>query len=163
MEEDGTCLLPICDCMKEKWKIAGISCTGSIDWRNLRVSATESEDLFLKEILDDSTYVKAILGGGYLGKTILYDVDGEKTVVYPNDGEHKTIVRNGEKATVFYGKYRGKDEHKDYRDLFPELDISFFYDPMKELGLKMSEIRQNYQIEVTAEQIENLFKLLWVD
>ena len=74
----------------------------------LRVSATESEDLFLKDILDDSTYVKAILGGGYLGKTILYDVDGEKTVVYPNDGEHKTIVRNGQKATVFYGKYRGK-------------------------------------------------------
>ena len=90
------------------------------------MSATESEDLFLKDILDDSTYVKAILGGGYLGKTILYDVDGEKTVVYPNDGEHKTIVRNGQKATVFYGKYRGKDEHKDYRDLFPELDISFF-------------------------------------
>lgn len=145
--------------MKEKWKIAvaflvlGVFIVAG----NLRVSATESEDLFLKDILDDSTYVKAILGGGYLGKTILYDVDGEKTVVYPNDGEHKTIVRNGQKATVFYGKYRGKDEHKDYRDLFPELDISFFYDPVKELGLKMSEIQeQNYQIEVTKqEQIEN--------
>ena len=145
--------------MKEKWKIAvaflvlGVFIVAG----NLRVSATESEDLFLKDILDDSTYVKAILGGGYLGKTILYDVDGEKTVVYPNDGEHKTIVRNGQKATVFYGKYRGKEEHKDYRDLFPELDISFFYDPVKELGLKMSEIQeQNYQIEVTKqEQIED--------
>ena len=147
------------DCMKEKWKIAVVFLVLGvlIAAGNMRVSATESEDLFPKEILDDSTYVKAILGGGYLGKTILYDVDGEKTVVYPNDGEHKTIVRNGQKATVFYGKYRGKDEHKDYRDLFPELDISFFYDPMKELGLKMSEIQeQNYQIEVTKqEQIEN--------
>lgn len=92
---------------------------------NLRVSATESEDLFLKDILDDSTYVKAILGGGYLGKTILYDVDGEKTVVYPNDGEHKTIVRNGQKRLCLWEISR-KDEHKDYRDLFPELDISFF-------------------------------------
>ena len=70
---------------ERKWKIAvaflvlGVFIVAG----NLRVSATESEDLFLKDILDDSTYVKAILGGGYLGKTILYDVDGEKTVVYP--------------------------------------------------------------------------------
>ena len=50
--------------------------------------------------------------------------------------------------------------------MFPELDISFFYDPVKELGLKMSEIQeQNYQIEVTKqEQIENFLVpyLLWV-
>ena len=55
------------DCMKEKWKIAvaflvlGVFIAAG----NLRVSATESEDLFQKEILDDSMYVKAILGGGY--------------------------------------------------------------------------------------------------
>ncbi len=145
------------DGMRDKWKaavlflvIGVLTCIGG-----MRVNA--SEDLFIEEILEDSTYVRAVLGEGYLGKTILYDIAGDKSVSYPNDGEHKTILREKEKATVFYGKYRGKDEHKKYEELFPELNIAFFYAPIKELGLTMSEVRaQDYQIEVTElEQIEN--------
>lgn len=145
--------------MKIKWKavvmfsiLTMMFCAGSV-----RTEATEPEDLYVKEILKDCTYVRTTLGGGYLGETILYDIGGEQAVVYPNEGEHKTILRDGERATVFYGKYRGKDEHKEYRKLFPELDISFFYTPIAELGLKMSDIReQGYKVLVTEqEQIEN--------
>lgn len=145
--------------MKKKWKavaafgiLAMMLCAAGV-----RTEAVESEDLYVKEILKDCTYVKTMLGGGYLGETILYDIDGERSVVYPNEGEHKTILRDEERATVFYGKYRGKDEYKEFQNLFPELDIAFFYEPIAELGLKMSDIReQNYRIEVTGQgEIEN--------
>lgn len=141
--------------MKKKWKTAVVFCmlVITICMGGMRTDAVESEDLYVEEILKDCTYVKAMLGGGYLGETVLYDIDGEQSVVYPNDGEHKTILRDGERATVFYGKYRGKDEHKKFQNLFPELDIGFFYNPIMELGLKMSDIReQDYRIRVTEQE-----------
>lgn len=117
---------------------------------------SEQEDLYLSEILDSNYYVKTELGGGYVGKYILYDVYQKKTIIEPNDGETRAIIRNDKRATVFYGKYRGKDEHKEYEDIYPELDISFFWDPIRKLGLKTSEIQeQDGQITVTEpEQIE---------
>ena len=141
--------------MKKKWKAAVAFCmlVITICMEGMRTEAVESEDLYVEEILKDCTYVKAMLGGGYLGETVLYDIDGKQSVVYPNDGEHKTILRDGERATVFYGKYRGKDEHKKFQNLFPELDIGFFYNPIMELGLKMSDIReQDYRIRVTEQE-----------
>lgn len=141
--------------MKKKWKEAVAFCmlVITICMGGMRTEAVESEDLYVEEILKDCTYVKAMLGGGYLGETVLYDIDGKQSVVYPNDGEHKRILRDGERATVFYGKYRGKDEHKKFQNLFPELDIGFFYNPIMELGLKMSDIReQDYRIRVTEEE-----------
>ena len=141
--------------MKKKWKTAVVFCmlVITICMGGMRTDAVESEDLYVESILKDCTYVKAMLGGGSVGETVLYDIDGEQSVVYPNDGEHKTILRDGERATVFYGKYRGKDEHKKFQNLFPELDIGFFYNPIMELGLKMSDIReQDYRIRVTEQE-----------
>lgn len=141
--------------MKNKWKAAVVFCmlVFAVCIGRMQTEAVESEDLYVEEILKDCTYVRTTLGGGYLGKTILYDIDGKQSVVYPNEGEHKTILRDEERATVFYGKYRGKDEHKNFQNLFPELDIAFFYNPIAELGLKMSDIRaQNYQINVTKQE-----------
>lgn len=141
--------------MKNKWKAAVVFCmiVFAVCIGGMQTEAVESEDLYVEEILKDCTYVRTTLGGGYLGKTILYDIDGKQSVVYPNEGEHKTILRDEERATVFYGKYRGKDEHKNFQNLFPELDIAFFYNPIAELGLKMSDIRaQNYQINVTKQE-----------
>lgn len=103
--------------------------------------------------MEEEAYVRVDLGGGYLGKTILYDRERERTLVRPNDGENKTVIRNKEDVTVFYGKYRGKDEFEKGRKNFPETDIGFFQMPIDALGLEMSEIQANdYQIAVVEQE-----------
>lgn len=120
-------------------------------------NANEAGQAELSEIIDGESYIKINFGGGYIGKSAEYDILHRRTVVQPNDRENRTIIRSRNMLTVFYGKYRGKDEYKDYHEIFPELDADFFLSPMKKLRLTVSEIQENdYTIQITdKQQIEN--------
>lgn len=127
------------------WVLVMVICIGMTG-----VHAEEAEKSLLSEIVEDIPYLKAELGGGYSGKTILYDTAHGRSIIQPNEGENKTVIRDREKAVVFYGKYRGKDEYKEYKKSFPELDIGFFMGPVSELGITAADIREHdYQIEIS--------------
>lgn len=112
----------------------------------------QADEVTLADILTNEPYIKVELGGGYIGKCIMFDQKAERTLIQPNDGENKTIIRNKKQATVFYGKYRGKDEYKNYKKQFPELEAEFFLLPIKKLGMTERQIQENdYQIVVTEE------------
>lgn len=116
---------------------------------NINATAEKTEESILSEILEQYPYVKAELGGAYLGKTMLYDGTGrDRSVILPNDGESQIVLRDREKVTFFYGKYRGKEDYREKKN-FPETDIGFFQTPIIELELTKKEILENnYQIEV---------------
>lgn len=143
--------------MKRKMRIiVGIFLLG-ISMIGLVCTVKAEEEITLSEILKSEPYVKVNLGGGYLGKSMEYDILHEKTIVQPNDGENRIVIRDKDKATVFYGKYRGKDEYEEYHEIFPELDAEFFMEPMKKLDITAAQIRESdYHIQVTSEElIEN--------
>lgn len=120
--------------------------------------ARERKQLMLSEVLDGEQYVNVNLGGAYLGKSAEYDRSQKRTIILPNDGANQTVIRKKNKATVFYGKYRGKDEYEDYRENFPELDAEIFLTPIKEAEISTAEIKENdYRIHITDEAKKEKF------
>lgn len=128
--------------MKHKLKIAAVLMGALFGMLYITVYAEESKK--------EESYVRIELGGAYAGKTILYDKESDRALAYPNDGENRTLIRNREKVTIFYGKYRGKEEYQNASGNYPELSSEFFEEPIRKLELTESELETNdYQMTLT--------------
>lgn len=122
----------------------------------------EPEEILIKDVLGELTYMRVDLGSRYLGREAEYDIYGERTIVQPNAGEKQIVIRDGEAARIFYGKYRGIKEYESYTELSDMLDAQFFLLPIANLGLTDKMVReQDYEMELTEqEQIESFLTAL---
>ena len=101
----------------------------------------------------NSPIVRVRLGRRYLGREAEYDIYGARTIVQPNEGEKQIIIRDGNRAEIFYGTYRGVKEYESYTELSDMLDAQFFLLPIINLELTDQRIKeQNYEMEFTEEE-----------
>lgn len=122
----------------------------------------EKEDHLVKDLLEELSYMRVTLGNRYLGREAEYDIYGKRTIVQPNVGEKQIVIRDGETAKIFYGKYRGIKEYDSYAELSDMLDAQFFLLPIENLGLTDQMVKeQEYEIELTEqEQMEGFLTTL---
>lgn len=113
----------------------------------------EPEETLVKDLLGELTYMRVTLGSRYLGQEAEYDIYGKRTIVQPNAGEKQVVIRDGETARIFYGKYRGIKEYESYTELSDMLDAQFFLLPIANLGLTDQMVRdQGYEMELTGQE-----------
>lgn len=116
-------------------------------------SQEEQGEIFVKDVLEELTYMRVRLGRRYLGREAEYDIYGARTIVQPNEGEKQIIIRDGNCAEIFYGTYRGVKEYESYAELSDMLDAQFFLLPIINLELTDQRIKeQNYEMEFTEEE-----------
>ena len=116
-------------------------------------SQEEQGEIFVKDVLEELTYMRVRLGRRYLGREAEYDIYGARTIVQPNEGEKQIIIRDGNCAEIFYGTYRGVKEYESYTELSDMLDAQFFLLPIINLELTDQRIKeQNYEMEFTEEE-----------
>lgn len=116
-------------------------------------SQEEQGEIFVKDVLEELTYMRVRLGRRYLGREAEYDIYGARTIVQPNEGEKQIIIRDGNRAEIFYGTYRGVKEYESYTELSDMLDAQFFLLPIINLELTDQRIKeQNYEMEFTEEE-----------
>ncbi|MBS4980312.1 MAG: DUF3114 domain-containing protein [Lachnospiraceae bacterium] len=120
------------------------------------------EEILVKDVLEELTYMRVRLGRRYLGREAEYDIYGERTIVQPNEGEKQIVIRDGDRAEIFYGTYRGVKEYEAYTELSDMLDAQFFLLPIANLELTDQMIKeQNYEMEFTeTEQLEGFLTAL---
>lgn len=85
-------------------------------------------------------YVQVSLGRCYPGKCVTYDISHQKTVLEPLDGQKQLVIRNKDKAVLYYGKYRGREEYDNYQMISPVLDIQFFANPLEAVVLNVEQL-----------------------
>ena len=63
---------------------------------------------FCSDIWDDTGYIAVNTGNCYPGSRVEYDVKRNRTILYPAGWQKQLVIREKEKAVIYYGKYRGK-------------------------------------------------------
>lgn len=127
------------------------------------VRATETVPEVYEDILRDEDYMEVSLGRCYPGKQIFYDIPKKKTVIEPFEEQKQIIFREGEKAEVYYGKYRGREEYDNFRLLSSMLDADFFFEPFLALNITKEKIEEeNFYVHIDEEQEVEYFSELLI-
>lgn len=95
------------------------------------------------EIWDEADYMAVSLGECYPGSRIEYDRRRNRTILYPSGWQKQIVVREKEKAELYYGRYRGKVEYEEYESISTVLDAEFFLGPLRALELRTSDFEKN--------------------
>lgn len=114
------------------------------------------------EIWDETGYLAVSMGDCYPGNRVEYDMRRKRTILYPSGWQKQLIVREKEKAELYYGRYRGKVQYEEYESISPILDAEFFLGPLRALELTTADFEENqegvqegYHITLTdSEQLE---------
>ncbi|WP_461810821.1 DUF3114 domain-containing protein [Faecalimonas sp.] len=143
--------------------IAGICiicmlCTGKTG----TVLAIEAVPEVYGDILQNEKYIEVSLGKCYLGQKIFYDIPNKKTFIEPFDEQKQMILREGEKAEIYYGKYRGSEMYDNFRFVSSMLDIEFFFEPFFALEITKKRIEEeNFYVHIEeAQEVEYFSELL---
>lgn len=160
----GMCLLVVC-CFGGVEKVHGTEPEGELQEdvdRTVEFEKAEekegSDEELCSEFWDEIRYMAVNLGNCYPGSRVEYDIKRKRTILYPAGWQKQLVVREKEKAELYFGKYRGKVEYENYETVSPILDEDFFLGPLRALELTTTELGQNEEerkIVVTeAEQLE---------
>lgn len=120
-------------------------------WKTGAARANEAvPEMHLEE---RENYVRVSLGRCYPGKTVEYDISYEKTIMEPLDGQKQIVVRNKDKAVLYYGKFKGREEYDNYQMISPVLDARFFFNPFQAVVLDVEQIAADgFHTKIEEEQ-----------
>ena len=148
----------------KKWIVAGICiicmfCIGKTG----AVRATEAVPEVYEDILQSENYIEISLGKCYMGQKIFYDIPNKKALIEPFEEQKQIILREDEKAEVYYGKYRGSEKYDNFRLVSSMLDIEFFFEPFLALQVTKERIEEeNYLVHIEEEQEVEYFSELLI-
>lgn len=148
----------------KKWIVAGICiicmfCIGKTG----AVRATEAVPEVYEDILQRENYIEISLGKCYMGQKIFYDIPNKKALIEPFEEQKQIILREDEKAEVYYGKYRGSEKYDNFRLVSSMLDIEFFFEPFLALQVTKERIEEeNYLVHIEEEQEVEYFSELLI-
>lgn len=148
----------------KKWIVAGICiicmfCIGKTG----AVRATEAVPEVYEDILQGENYIEVSLGKCYMGQKIFYDIPNKKALIEPFEEQKQIILREDEKAEVYYGKYRGSEKYDNFRLVSSMLDIEFFFEPFLALQVTKERIEEeNYLVHIEEEQEVEYFSELLI-
>lgn len=148
----------------KKWIVAGICiicmfCIGKTG----AVRATEAVPEVYEDILRRENYIEVSLGKCYRGQKIFYDIPNKKALIEPFEEQKQIILREDEKAEVYYGKYRGSEKYDNFRLVSSMLDIEFFFEPFLALQITKERIEEeNYLVHIEEEQEVEYFSELLI-
>lgn len=148
----------------KKWIVAGICiicmfCIGKTG----AVRATEAVPEVYEDILQSENYIEVSLGKCYMGQKIFYDIPNKKALIEPFEEQKQIILREDEKAEVYYGKYRGSEKYDNFRLVSSMLDIEFFFEPFLALQVTKERIEEeNYLVHIEEEQEVEYFSELLI-
>lgn len=127
------------------------------------VRATETVPEVYEDILQSEEYVEVSLGKCYLGQKIFYDIPNKKTLIEPFEEQKQIILREDEKAEIYYGKYRGSKKYDNFRLVSSMLDVEFFFEPFLALGITKEQIEEeHFYIHIKEEQEVEYFSELLI-
>ena len=148
----------------KKWIVEGICiicmfCIGKTG----AVRATEAVPEVYEDILQSENYIEISLGKCYMGQKIFYDIPNKKALIEPFEEQKQIILREDEKAEVYYGKYRGSEKYDNFRLVSSMLDIEFFFEPFLALQVTKERIEEeNYLVHIEEEQEVEYFSELLI-
>lgn len=112
---------------------------------------------FCSDIWDDAGYIAVNTGNCYPGSRVEYDVKRNRTILYPAGWQKQLVIREKEKAVIYYGKYRGEVEYEEYETVSPILDVEFFLNPLRALKLTTADIENGQGTKtITIEEEQQL-------
>ena len=115
------------------------------------------EGRLCSDIWEEIGYMAVNLGNCYPGSRVEYDIRRNRTILYPAGWQKQLVVREKEKAELYYGKYRGKIEYDDYQTVSPVLDVDFFWNPIRALELTTEDVdRSGAERSVVIEEEQQL-------
>lgn len=112
------------------------------------------------DIWDDVGYIAVDMGNCYPGSRAEYDVKRKRTILYPAGWQKQLVLREKEKAELYYGKYRGKVEYEEYQDVSSVLEVEFFLNPLRALELTTGDVDEEQgekRVLIEEEQLLELF------
>ncbi len=117
----------------------------------------KTEGRLCTDIWEEIGYMAVNLGNCYPGSRAEYDIRRNRTILYPSGWQKQLVVREKEKAELYYGKYRGKIEYEDYQAVSPILDVDFFWNPIRALELTTEDVdRSGAERKVVIEEEQQL-------
>lgn len=117
----------------------------------------KTEGRLCTDIWEEIGYMAVNLGNCYPGSRAEYDIRRNWTILYPSGWQKQLVVREKEKAELYYGKYRGKIEYEDYQAVSPILDVDFFWNPIRALELTTEDVdRSGAERKVVIEEEQQL-------
>lgn len=117
----------------------------------------KTEGRLCTDIWEEIGYMAVNLGNCYPGSRAEYDIRRNRTILYPSGWQKQLVVREKEKAELYYGKYRGKIEYEDYQAVSPILDVDFFWNPICALELTTEDVdRSGAERKVVIEEEQQL-------
>lgn len=127
-------------------------------FRSETVRAERTE--LCSDIWDDVRYIAVDMGNCYPGSRAEYDVKRKRTILYPSGWQKQLVLREKEKAELYYGKYRGKVEYEEYQDISSVLEVEFFLNPLRALELTTGDVDEEQgekRVLIEEEQFLELF------
>ncbi len=107
----------------------------------------------INSILKEEPYINVVLGEGYHQQEVRFDLKNDRAVI-PKDvqwGMHS--YRAGTEVGISYGESEGSEIYESDPEVNPELYADSYLDSIRQLNLKVSDIRKNdYNIKVVKKK-----------
>lgn len=107
----------------------------------------------INSILEKESYIHVILGEGYHQQEVRFDLKNDRAVIPKGVQWGMQSYRTGAEVGISYGESEGSEVYESDPEVNPELYVDSYLDSIRQLNLKVSDIRKNdYNIKVVKKK-----------